>query len=357
MTKRESNKMRATMHTGRTRKDGAAYSVKHNDRNYDLSKSDNVDPELVHKNRYLIVDETGKATTPDGITFDQHEHNMYQKLFGESLEIQNQRYREKSNDKYIKTLDEYRSSPRTCPEEIIMAIGTKDDKIPGKVLTRALNVWLSEMQTRYGSNVHLLDIAVHVDEPGGIHAHVRWVYSKAGKDGRTVSQRGALSELGIERPDMTKPESKYNNAKMAFTEQARALWLDSIERSGGPDIIAAAKIPGKKSMTKEEYIAEKVRSEIIDLHTEREQLRQETEKMAVEREQLQQEVETLQAEKSRLQRITERLKSSCMTLFKRLARVVCADGRCALEHVKTEAQAVLDAQDELIRDEIDTDER
>ena len=351
------NKMRATMHTGRTRKDGAVYSVKHNDRNYDLSKSDNVNPDLVHKNLYLIVDEKGIATTPDGVTFDQHEHQMYQTLFGDSLDAQNRRYKAQSKDKFVKTIDEYRSSPRTCPEEIIMQIGTKDDEIPRKALTRAMNFWLSEMQTRYGSNIHLLDIAVHVDEPGGIHAHVRWVYSKSGKDGRTVSQRGALSELGIERPDMTKPDSQYNNAKVTFTEQARSLWLDSIERSGGPDIIAVAKTPGKKSMTKEEYVADQIRSEIMELHTEREQLQQETENLVVEREQLQQEVAALREEKSRLQRITERLKTSCMTLFKRLARVVCADGRCALEHVKTEAQAVLDAQDELTRDEIDTDER
>lgn len=342
--------MRATMHTGRTRRDGAVYSVKHNDRNYDLKKSDNVDPELVHKNRYLIVDENGCASAPDGVTFDQHEHDMYQRLFGASLEAQNERYRKKGNHNRVKTIDDYRSSPRTCPEEVIMQIGTKDDEIPKSVLTRAMNVWLSEMQTRYGSHVHLLDIAVHVDEPGGIHAHVRWCYSKTGKDGLEVSQRGALAELGIERPDPTKPENQHNNAKMVFTEQARALWLESIERSGGPDIMHVAKTPGKKTMTKEEYVAEKIRSEIVKLHTVKEQLQQETVTLAVEREQLHTEVCILREEKTRLQRITDRLKASCVRLFEKLARLVFADGRVALEHVKHEAQEVLDAIDDVDHD-------
>lgn len=326
--------IRATMHTGRTRRDGVVYSAKHNDRNYDLKKSDNVDPERVHKNRYLIVDENGCASAPDGVTFDQHEHDMYQRLFGVSLEAQNDRYRKKGNHDRVKTIDDYRSSPRTSPEEIIMMIGTKDDAIPRSVLTRAMNIWLSEMQTRYGSNVHLLDIAVHADEPGGIHAHVRLCYSKTGKDGLEVSQRGALAELGIERPDPTKPESQYNNAKMAFTEQARALWLESIERSGGPDIIDVAKTPGKKTMTKEEYVAEKIRTEIVELHTEKQQL--------------QQEVEILKREKTHLQTVLDDLKKVIQPLWRlaeKLSHLWCHDGRSALDHVANDL-------DELEHDEI-----
>ena len=59
----------------------------------------------------------------------------------------------------------------------------------------------------------------------------------------------------------------------------------------------------------------------------------------------------LREEKTRLQRITDRLKASCMRLFEKLAHLVCADGRVALEHVRNEAQDVLDAHDEIDRDE------
>lgn len=59
----------------------------------------------------------------------------------------------------------------------------------------------------------------------------------------------------------------------------------------------------------------------------------------------------LRKEKTRLQRITERLKASCMRLFEKLAHLVCADGHVALEHVKHEAQDVLDVVDGIERDE------
>lgn len=312
------DKLRATAHTGRTRSDGTAYSVKHNDRNYDLRKSTNVNPELVDKNLYVIINVDGTIDKQHSITFDEHEHNVYQSLFSQSLDAQNQRHIDKRNFNRVRTIDDYRSAPRSCPEEVIMQIGTKDDrdKITRGTLARALNGWLSDMQQKYGSNVHLLDVAIHVDEPGGIHAHVRWVYSKHGKDGLEVSESGALSELGIERPNLDVPSGKYNNSKMTFTQDFRNMWIARIQEAG-IDIDTVPEEPGKATLTKEEYIANKAIKEAMSLDEEcqtltaaRNQLIQETEKLASEREQLQQEVEALQAEKavySALQSASNRL--------------------------------------------------
>lgn len=218
-----------------------------------------------------------------------------------------------------------------------------------------MSEWISTVQRTYGTHVHILDVAVHMDEQTP-HAHCRLCYSHETPDGRAVSQTKALAALGIERPDIDKPQSSHNNAKQTFTESLRSIWVHAVQ-SQGIDLETSPAEPGKRSIDLEDYVYQKIHAEVGRLTEVKESLHHETEKLAVEREQLQQEVGILHAEKTRLQRITEGLKASCMALFKRLARVVCSDGRCALEHVKTEAQAVLDAKEELTRDEIDTDER
>lgn len=346
--------VRTTMHHGRSGKHGV-YSAKHNSRSFNVENADHIDPDRVQKNRYLLVSPSGEITSVKEANFDKHEKDFYATMFGDALEAQNERYRSKRNYDRVKSIDDYRTSKQTCPEEIIFQIGTRTDKISAKTLGIAVSEWISTVQRTYGTHVHIMDVAVHLDEQTP-HAHCRLCYSHDTPDGRAVSQTKALAALGIERPDMDKPKSQHNNAKQTFTEALRSIWVQAVQ-SQGIDLETSPAEPGKRSIDLEDYVYQLQKAEIQKLTEQKEQLIHETEKLAVEREQLQHEVAVLKAEKTRLQRITERLKSSCMRLFQRLAQVVCADGRCALEHVKTEAQAVLDAQEELTRDEIDTDER
>lgn len=64
--------MRATIHNGRTGKDGA-YNTKHNDRQFDIKNAEHIDPERVKNNRYWNW--TGNPET----TFEAAEAAFYEK--------------------------------------------------------------------------------------------------------------------------------------------------------------------------------------------------------------------------------------------------------------------------------------
>lgn len=344
-------KVRATYHNGRVGKHGV-YSAKHNDRNYDTENARNIDAALSSKNEYFIITPSGEIIANPTITFEQHERNFYREMFGDALEAQNAKYRKKGNYDRIKSIDDLRTSPRTCPEESIFQLGARDDEIDPAALHCAVASWIGEMRKRYGSNWRVISIASHMDEPNGQkHIHVRAVYVYEKSPGEyAVSQNKALEALGVERPDMTAPKSQYNNPKQVFTKSARDIFV-SCARAHGVDIIDAPAEPKKKTLALEDYLVQQRQKEVQQLTEQRDALQQETAQMTVERDQLRHEVITLQDEKTRLQRLTERLKSSCMRLFEKLTRLICTDGRCALEHAKCEAQDVLDACNDVDRDD------
>ena len=92
--------------------------------------------------------------------------------------------------------------------------------------------FLNEVSKRYGSHVHILDWALHVDE-GTPHIHERHVFDVINKYGeRQPKQEQALKELGFEPPDPTKKISKYNNRKISFDAECRKLLLDICKSHG-----------------------------------------------------------------------------------------------------------------------------
>lgn len=342
--------VRVTAHGSRAGKHGV-FSAKHNDRNYDVSAADNINPNPPRKNVYLIFSPSGDMTKNPSITFDDHERAFYTEMFNDALEAQNEKHRKKGNYDRVKSIDDYRTSIRTCPEEYLFQFGNREDQVDYKALNWAVTAWIETMQNRYGSNWRLLDAALHMDESTP-HIHVRAVWVHETANGHLVSQTKALEAMGVERPDPSKPKSQYNNPKQTWSADSRETLVE-YARQVGIEVIDTPVEPGKRSMSLEEYVYNKTHEEVQILTAQREKLQQETAQLVAEREQLEQEVVALREEKSRLKRLTERLRTSCMTLFKKLAQLVCYDGRCALEHVKFEAQDVLDAQDELSRDELE----
>ena len=77
--------MRATIHNGRTSHLGA-FTPKHNDRNFNISHAEHIDPERVKDNRYWNW--TGNPET----TFEAAEIAFYEKHISAHLEAQNTRY-------------------------------------------------------------------------------------------------------------------------------------------------------------------------------------------------------------------------------------------------------------------------
>ena len=341
-------KIRTTMHNGRAGKRGV-YSAKHNSRNFDVENVAHIDAERVSQNQYILVSPTGEMRFKPKADFDKHEQKFYTAMFGAALETQNEKYRKKDNYDRVKTIDDYRTSKQTCPEEVILQIGDRNSGVQADKLINAFAQWYNNMVALYGTNWHCMDACLHMDEKVP-HIHCRFCWSHETPTGRAVSQTKALAALGIERPDMTTPKSQHNNAKMTWTKSQREIWETAV-RAQGIELEDAPAEPGKRTVELEDYVREQIRAEVHTLTEQKEQLQQETAQLAVEREQLHTEVCMLREEKTSLQRITDRLKASCMRLFEKLAHLVCADGRVALEHVKHEAQDVLDVVDGIERDE------
>lgn len=205
--------MRATIHNGRTSHLGA-FTPKHNDRNFNIKNAEHIDPERVRNNRYWNW--TGKE-----ITFEAAEIAFYEKHISAHLEAQNARYRAQRHAERAKTMDEYRKSPQTCPEEVILQIGKMGDTIPADMMARIIQEQINWEQKQF-PGVKVLNVALHMDEQGAPHIHERraWVYTD--RDGNlAISQNKSLEQMGVELPNPNKPRSRFNNRKMTFSRMCR----------------------------------------------------------------------------------------------------------------------------------------
>lgn len=255
--------MRQTNHNGRVNaKTGKAYSRKHNDRQYDITKAENIIPSMMYQNIILHFDRSNSLTIIDSTdktrkTIDEHEHELYQELFGASLDAQHKRNEAARHPERNKSIDDLLEGKNTCPEETIFQIGSVEDGFPSSnVLTSIFADYTSEVIKRYGHNIHFLDAVLHLDEAVP-HYHVRKVWTYDGKDGLDISQNKALEQMGFERPDPDKEPGKWNNAKITFSEWERNLKLELCKKYG-LCIENEPKYPGKRSLTKEEAISVKL---------------------------------------------------------------------------------------------------
>lgn len=238
--------MRATIHNGRTSNLGA-FTPKHNDRNFNIKNAEHIDPERVKNNRYWNW--TGKE-----ITFEDAEIAFYEKHISAHLEAQNARYRAQRHAERAKTMDEYRKSPQTCPEEVILMIGKAGDTIPADMMARIIQEQINWEQKQF-PGVKVLNVALHMDEQGAPHIHERraWVYTD--RDGNlAISQNKSLEQMGVELPNPNKPRSRFNNRKMTFSRMCREHLLQ-ICREHGLQIEEIPQEKSKSGRTMEDYKA------------------------------------------------------------------------------------------------------
>lgn len=239
--------MRATIHNGRTSRLGA-FTPKHNDRNFNINHAEHIDPERVKNNKYWNW--TGNPET----TFEAAEIAFYEKHISAHLEAQNARYRAQRHAERAKTMDEYRKSPQTCPEEVILQIGKLGDTIPADMMARIIQEQINWEQKQF-PGVRVLDVALHMDEQGAPHIHERraWVYTD--KDGNTaISQNKSLEQMGVELPNPDRPRSRFNNRKQTFSKRCREHLLQ-ICREHGLEIEEIPQEKSKSGKTLEDYQA------------------------------------------------------------------------------------------------------
>ena len=206
--------MRMTIHNGRAGKNGT-YSPKHNDRNFDISSAEHIDPERMPGNVYWNW--TGKKD----ISFEDCEKAFYEEHCRAHLDAVNRRHREHRHPERVRDMDAYRTARQTCPEETLLMIGNKDEHLPPRTL-RAICEDLRNWEENTVPGLRVLDMALHVDEEGAPHIHMRkaWIYRDE-NNVESIAQSKTLQAAGIPLPHPDKPAGRHNNRKQSFSAMER----------------------------------------------------------------------------------------------------------------------------------------
>lgn len=252
-------KQRVTYHSSRQG------SAKHNDREFDTSKAEHIDPSRIMDNlemTWLSI----RDNKTDLSTFEEAEELFYEQHFRSSLNARNERYQHQRHPERIKDMHGYMQQKQSCPEETIYQVGTVKDHIEPKTLVSVYGEFLTWREQAY-PQVAFLDMAVHLDESTP-HIHERCVWIGHDADGsETVGQNKALQEMGIKRPDLSKPVSKYNNAKMTYTADCREHFQE-ICREHGINLEITPRQRSKSGLSLIEYKAQQEDKKIAEKNRE-----------------------------------------------------------------------------------------
>lgn len=235
--------MRMTIHNGRAGKNGT-YSPKHNDRQFDTSRAEHIDPERMPGNVYWNW--TGK-----NITFEDAEKAFYEEHCREHLDAVNQRHREQRHPERVRDMDAYRTARQTCPEETLLMIGNKDEHLPPKTL-RAICEELKDWEEKQIPGLKILNMALHVDEQGAPHIHMRraWIYRDE-NNVESIAQSKALQAAGIPLPHPDKPAGRHNNRKQTFSAMERQALYEICREYGIESLLEMQ--PREKSRSGREF--------------------------------------------------------------------------------------------------------
>ena len=236
--------MKVSLTTARADKDG-----RHNDRNFDLDLAEHIDRTRVNQNLYWTYNGV------DGQTFLDLEKQYSEDHFIDAINAQNARNEAAGHKERNKSLDDYYTATRTRPEDVILQIGDFEEHATGDELWRCALAYRDKFEETFGENCKILDMALHMDETTP-HVHIRRVWQAHDENGNEiVSQEKALRSMEILRPDNTKPNDKFNNAKMVFTQVDREMFTSICEDEGF--IIERTPERRRRHLSKDEYVSMK----------------------------------------------------------------------------------------------------
>ena len=261
LLKRRDVYLKLTRHNGRAGKHGT-YNPKHNDRNFDLTNSEHIDPERAKGNIYWDCFHGFRSALvpqdPDDLaaTFSDVERQFYETHYTAFIENQNERNAKIRHTERNRSIPDLLSSRKTCPEETIYQLGTKDDHASGEVLLAVVTEFIEEFKARFGDHVHVLDWALHLDESTP-HIHERHVFDCENKYREVAPQQEkALEALGFDLPDPEKPLSRRNNRKITFDAACRKM-LFEIAKRHGLELEEEAEYGNRKYLEKQDFILAK----------------------------------------------------------------------------------------------------
>ena len=217
--------MKATVHNGRATKGGLVYNANHNTKTETRDQEGHIDHSRTEQNINLQFTNEGRVRRCGSFDAKEFELSRYEHLYAEGQEAKNARYIQDGHPKRCKTVADIYESRRTAPLETILQIGSYDTDIDPQerkeLLMGATVEWIDRLQKRWGENLHFLCCSWHNDE-AVCHCHLRMTFSALDKfEQRVPNQAQAFEAMGIQRPDPTAKESKYNCPLITFSERIR----------------------------------------------------------------------------------------------------------------------------------------
>ena len=266
LLKRRDVYLKLTRHNGRAGTHGT-YNPKHNDRNFDLTNSEHIDPERAKGNIYWDCFHGFRSTIapqdPDDLaaTFSDVERQFYETHYTAFVESQNERNAKIRHTERNRSIPDLLSSRKTCPEETIYQLGTLDEHASAEDLLNIVTEFIDEFKSKFGDHVHVLDWALHLDESTP-HIHERHVFDCENKYGEVAPQQEkALETLGFKLPDLDKPLSRRNNRKITFDAACRKM-LFEIAKRHGLKLEEEAEYGNRKYLEKQDFILAKQKEQL-----------------------------------------------------------------------------------------------
>ena len=260
--------LKLTRHNGRAGKHGT-YNPKHNDRSFEITNSEHIDPERVRQNIYWdcyngirsALQPKSEESLAD--TFEEVEKLYYKLHYTNFTEKQNERNAKIRHTERNRSTEDLLTSKKTCPEESIYQLGTLESHASPKELFQIATEFMDEFHEHFGKHVHILDWALHLDE-GTPHIHERHVFDCANKYGEVAPQQEkALEALGFELPKPDKPLGRYNNRKITFDAACRTM-LFEIAKRHGLELDEVPEYGGRAYLEKQDYILKKQNERIAE---------------------------------------------------------------------------------------------
>ena len=222
--------MKLTRHNGRSGKHGT-YNPRHNDRRFDVENSEHIDADRARQNIYwdcyrgFTTHEFRENPEQPDFSFEEIERMFYYEHYGGHVEAQNARNKKTRHTERNRTVEDLLKNNKTCPEETLYQIGTMEQSVPPEVLFQIVTEFQEEFDRRFGSHVHIIDWALHLDEATP-HIHERHVFDCENRYGELCPQQEkALEELGVPLPKPDKRKGRNNNRKQTFDAICRTCLL------------------------------------------------------------------------------------------------------------------------------------
>ena len=267
--------MKATVRNGRATAGGKVYNANHNTKAETRAQERHIDHDRTEQNINFQFTNEGQVRRCGSFDAKAFELARYEHLYGEGQKAKNERYTQDGHPERCKTVADIYSSRRTAPLETIIQLGSRDTEIDPQErkdkLMRAAFELIDNLRNRWGENLHLLDLSIHLDE-GVPHIHARMTFAALDKFGYLVpNQAQAFEAMGIQRPDPTAKEGKYNCPLITFSEAIRTEFYDLCEKQG-IIIDREVKSPSQKHLSVLQYKCQQLDESVKALTSEKQQL-------------------------------------------------------------------------------------